>query len=152
MNKIIEKNFQFNKLGCLFKINTNNILKLKLSFYNFSSENKIELKTNNLNEFRQNFRKKNQPLNNFEKKSKIETNSIRSLEINKDISFHNDESNINISKIPILKPIFNKFENKIKDNYSKFDQETDLVPQQDLIPNIRARGYFERDRLDTTTP
>jgi len=58
MNKLTGKNFQIKKLGSQFKLNTNYILKRQLSLFNYSTENKMELKKNNLNEFRKNFRKK----------------------------------------------------------------------------------------------
>lgn len=152
MNKLTGKNFQIKKIGSLFKLNTNYILKRQLSLFNYSTENKMEMKKNNLNEFRENFRKKNTQENIYEKKINFDSNSKRNFEIKKDIQFLNDEYKTNISKTPLLKPTLNKYENKINKNFTNFDEEIELLPQQDLIPNIRAKGYFERDRLDKTTP
>ena len=47
-----------------------------------------------------------------------------------------------------------EYHDKNKPEYNKTDLESKdevdnlLVPQQDLIPNIRARGIFERDPYD----
>jgi hypothetical protein len=152
MNKFIRKNSHLLKLEGLLKINTKNSLNGGLNFFNYTTENKEGLKKPNLNQFRQNFRKNNFQQNKFENTSKIDTYSKRSFENKSDLSFSNDESNFDIPKIPMLKPTINKYENKLKGNNLNFDEESELVPQQDLIPNIRAKGYFERDRLDTTTP
>jgi hypothetical protein len=142
MSKLIARNFQLIGVG---KISTKNFRRGLIEFncLKFSTLDKENKSRQNLNEFRQNFRK-----NNLEEKSnkRNDTNSIFSNR--EEVAIPLPASNTN--KPFILKSTTNKYEKTLKEDSD--DKENELMPQPDLIPNIRARGYFERDPNDKTTP
>ena len=139
----------------ILKLNRKNIFVVRNTLKTFSEKLNNSM---NLNEYRNSLRK------NFMKESN--NNYVKSRKSEKT----NFASNINkISKLTEDDGTINKLKNNYKNNsnsvnindrkpkesgeiYSKDENNELLVPQRDLIPNIRARGIFERNPRDTNTP
>lgn len=71
----------------------------------------------------------------------------------------NDNNNLTIKQETIEQSkIFNSTNSKVVQKTTNFyvrqneDSDGDLIPQRDLVPDIRAKGIFERDPNDKETP
>ena len=140
MSKLIARNFQLIGVGNILTKNfRGGLIEFNCKFSTINKDNKSR---QNLNEFRQNFRK-----NNLEEKSNKRNDKNNIFSNREEVAIPLPASNTNIPFI--FKPTINQYEKTLKEDVD--DKENELMPQPDLIPNIRARGYFERDPNDKLT-
>ncbi len=118
-----------------------NFYKIRFTSKEFNTKLKDEnANTKKLNDFRSNFRH-NLNYSNLKNSSSSEINNDRNLIIRENKS---EQTNKIHSKI--VPKTTNFYVRQDKDN------DSDLIPQQDLVADIRAKGIFERDPNDKESP